>query len=96
MRNLANVTSIAVVITVIATMVAATRIASDLSQVDVGVSSGAGSAFVAGMNLLYTGTGFLLPAVAVASFFKGSTAHALPAPGPRIGKGGAPRIWLGP
>ena len=51
---------------------------------------------MAGINLLYTGTGFLLPAVAVASFFKGSTAHALPAPGPRIGKGGAPRIWLGP
>ena len=48
------------------------------ARVDSSADSGAGSAFVAGINLLDTGTGFLLLAGAVASFFKGSIAQACP------------------
>ncbi len=88
-RNSANVTSIAVATTVIAVTMAAMGFAPDLSQIDADGGGGVGSAFLAGMNLLYTGTGFLLLAGAVASFFKGSTARALPGPSPRIGKGRA-------
>ena len=81
-RNSANVTSIAVATTVVVATMAAMGFAPDIGQ----VGGGAGGAFVSGMNLLYTGTGFLLLGGAVASFFKGSMPNAPTVPGPESGR----------
>lgn len=70
-RNSANVTSIALGTAVVAATMAAMGFDPDLRGVAGAEGSGSGAAFVAGMNLLYTGTGCLLLLGAVASFFKG-------------------------
>ncbi|MCY3694695.1 MAG: MFS transporter [Chloroflexi bacterium] len=70
-RNSANVTSIALGTAVVAATMAGMGFAPDLRGVASADGSGAGAAFVSGMNLLYTGTGCLLLLGAVASFFKG-------------------------
>lgn len=70
-RNSANVTSIALGTAVVAATMAAMGFAPDLGGVAGADGSGAGAAFVSGMNLLYTGTSCLLLLGAVASYFKG-------------------------
>ena len=86
-RNSANVTSVALGTAVVAATMAALGFAPDLRGAE--GPQGAGTAFVSGMNLLYTGTGCLLLLGAVASFLKGGDFPSIGSVGGRRRRGRA-------
>lgn len=77
-RNSANVTSVAIATTVVTATMVAMGFSPDLGSVNDGPGRGAELAFVAGINLLYSGMALLLLLGAVASFLKGPSVMAGP------------------
>ncbi len=84
-RNSANVTSVAIATTVVTATMVAMGFSPDLGSVNDGPGRGAALAFVAGINLLYSGMALLLLLGAVASFLQGPVGNGGSRTSGRIG-----------